>query len=372
MTELQKIGIFGGLFNPPHIGHLQLAKLAKEQLNLDQILWIPSNVPPHKELGAHSPSAEDRLRMVESITGQTAGFEACDIEIKRKGTSYTIDTLNEIRSERSLDADCEIYFLIGSDALALLPTWKDAENVKKNAKFAVFGRSGESAVIPEGVDVVELQGSILDTASSELRSRLLKCESIQGEVPDSVLNLIQEEAFYGAPISDGLAEHIQEVEDSAVHLATRWGVSPAPARLAARYHDAYRTLGAEDARMILEAAGEKVDEIESRNPILLHGRVAALRLERNGTGTGINKKESVDVTNAIRYHTTGRREMSEIEQILFVADRIRKNWSDVADIPADRTTAVRDAMVAKLAFLSSNDIEVHPRTSEAAEWLGVS
>ncbi|MDD5501774.1 MAG: nicotinate (nicotinamide) nucleotide adenylyltransferase, partial [Candidatus Omnitrophica bacterium] len=116
-----KIGVIGGTFNPVHIGHLILAEEAREKLGLDKVILIPTAMPPHKDASGIAP-AEDRLKMLKLSVKGNKFFSVSDMEIRRRGRSYTIDTLRELKRRFARD---EIYFIIGSDLLKYLNEWKD-------------------------------------------------------------------------------------------------------------------------------------------------------------------------------------------------------------------------------------------------------
>ncbi len=126
-----KTGIFGGSFNPPHKGHLQLCIYAKEQMNLDRVVLIPTGDNPLKEEDPLSPTRIDRLNMTKALVANMQGFEVDPIEIEKEGTSYSVDTLRELRKKCSDD----FYFIIGSDLLFLLDRWKKMDEL---ARFTYF------------------------------------------------------------------------------------------------------------------------------------------------------------------------------------------------------------------------------------------
>ena len=132
------IGLLGGTFNPVHIGHLILAEEAREKLKLDKIIFIPTALPPHKDNLDIAP-ADKRLKMLKLAISGNKYFAVSDIEIKRQGRYYTIDTLNELKRKYSRD---ELYFIIGSDLLKYLNEWKDLHEIIKMVKFVCARRPG--------------------------------------------------------------------------------------------------------------------------------------------------------------------------------------------------------------------------------------
>jgi nicotinate-nucleotide adenylyltransferase len=136
-----KLGLLGGSFNPIHNGHLTIARLVREQLRLDQVLFIPTGDPPHKRDGSLAP-AKDRYEMVRLALVGTPSFQLSDIEIRRSGKSYSIDTIREL--QRQFGSSTELYFLIGLDAFLDFPNWKEPMELLRACRFVVVPRPGQS------------------------------------------------------------------------------------------------------------------------------------------------------------------------------------------------------------------------------------
>ena len=136
-----RLGLLGGSFNPIHNGHLAVAIQARERLCLDRILFIPSGEPPHKRNGSLAP-AKDRYEMVRLAIADNPGFAISDVEVRRKGKSYSIDTIREIR--RRVEPSTELYFLIGLDAFLEFPSWKEPRTLLETCRFVVISRPGRS------------------------------------------------------------------------------------------------------------------------------------------------------------------------------------------------------------------------------------
>ncbi len=134
-----KIGIYGGTFNPIHLGHIQAARFAAEYLELDRLLLVPAGIPPHKVLDASTPSQDQRLEMAElaaEAIGPTA--EASDIELLRKGKSYTLDTVKAVREKYP---KARLYLLMGTDMFLTFHLWRDPDKLAKLCTLCAFGRS---------------------------------------------------------------------------------------------------------------------------------------------------------------------------------------------------------------------------------------
>lgn len=183
-----KIGILGGTFNPPHFGHLILAQEVCQKVGLDKILFIPTNVPPHKD---YNVSAKHRLKMTQILVSDDKRFEVSDIEIKRGGVSYTIDTVRELKAQYLRD---EFYLIVGSDLANHFSSWKYFDLLKQEVKIIVAKRRDYPLVKKGEFSVVGvLQMGI---SSSYIRGLIKKDFSIQYLVPKKVRQYIVKEKLY--------------------------------------------------------------------------------------------------------------------------------------------------------------------------------
>ena len=197
-----KIGILGGTFNPIHLGHLLIAADALEQLGLDSVKFIPSATPPHKTVDKLA-GERDRLRMIVLAIRRNAEFEVDDIEIKRGGKSYSVDTLSELRRR---DPQAAFYFIIGADSLRELHLWREVGRLVRLCTFVTVPRPGFEAkpVIDPRLDAATrrclrqhvLHGHACDIASREIRARVAKGRSIRYLVPDAVHEYIRRRRLY--------------------------------------------------------------------------------------------------------------------------------------------------------------------------------
>jgi len=186
-----KIGILGGTFNPVHIGHLILAEEAREKLGLDKIVFIPTFLPPHKGNLNIAP-ADDRLKMLKLAIKGNKYFEVSDIEFRRKGYSYTIDTLKELKKIYSAD---ELYFIIGSDLLKYLNEWKDLNEIIKMVKFVVATRPGfPFEGIPDYMRTLPIRA--VDVSAFEVRRCVAENKSFGYLVTDKVFDYIKKRKLY--------------------------------------------------------------------------------------------------------------------------------------------------------------------------------
>jgi nicotinate-nucleotide adenylyltransferase len=186
-----KIGILGGTFNPIHIGHLILAEEAREKLKLDKIIFVPTYLPPHKD-DADIASAKDRLTMVKLAIKGNRYFSVSDMEIKRDGRSYTIDTIKEFKKIFPND---ELYFIIGSDLLNYLNDWKDLGDIIKMVKFITATRPGYPLEkIPSYITTIPIRA--VDVSGYEVRRAIKENRSFRYLVPEAVSNYIRKKRLY--------------------------------------------------------------------------------------------------------------------------------------------------------------------------------
>jgi nicotinate-nucleotide adenylyltransferase len=190
----RKVGVFGGTFDPPHIGHLVTAIDVVEVLGLDLVLMVVANEPWQKVGSRRITPAADRLEMVRTAVAGVDRVEASDIEIRRGGSSYTVDTLQELRRE---DPEVELHLVLGSDAAAGLDTWERAEALGDLCRIVVVDRPGASTDVPGGFDVERVNVPRLEVSSTELRARAGAGRSLRFLVPEGVIALVRERDLYG-------------------------------------------------------------------------------------------------------------------------------------------------------------------------------
>lgn len=186
-----KIGILGGTFNPIHIGHLIIAEESREKLGLDKVIFVPTYLPPHKDNG-NIALANDRISMVKLAVSDNTNFTVSDIEIKRSGRSYTIDTIKQFKADYPKD---ELYFIIGSDLLEYLDDWKDLKEIIKIVKFIVVTRPGYPLErIPSYITTLPIRA--VDVSAFEIRSNIKENKSFRYLVPEKVYGYIKEKGLY--------------------------------------------------------------------------------------------------------------------------------------------------------------------------------
>lgn len=206
---MRRVGILGGTFNPPHVGHLVCAQEARHQLELDVVLLMPVSVPPHKEVAA-DPGAQERVALCRAAVAGEEGIELSTLETDRGGASYTVDTLREINAREPGD---DLTFIVGADMAHGLPGWREPEAVMRLATIAVADRSGiERRALLERLASVGDVGRVrffdmprLDVSSSDIRRRVAEGAPIRHLVPDAVARRIASGGLYRVPAGRGVA-----------------------------------------------------------------------------------------------------------------------------------------------------------------------
>ena len=197
-----RVGIYGGVFNPPHHGHLVAAQEAHSQLDLDVVVWIPVGDAPHRVI-EDDPGAEARFEMVELAIGADERFRVSRIELEREGPSYTADTLEELRGRQP---DAELFLILGGDQASALPSWHEPAAVIAQATVAVFERAEANreaiaetlADLPGAERLCFLDMPRIDISSTLVRRRAAAGKPIRYLVPDKVAHFIGAQSLYGA------------------------------------------------------------------------------------------------------------------------------------------------------------------------------
>jgi nicotinate-nucleotide adenylyltransferase len=202
-----RLGIFGGTFDPPHVGHLMLASDVYEALNLDRLVFVPAGQQPLKRHHAAAPP-EARLQMVTELAGSDPRFTVDPTEINRGGLSYTVDTLRWYAEHH---ADAERFFLLGEDSLLQLESWREASQVVRLARLAVLTRSnGGEAMLDDdalqerirrlggaaALEAIRVTARRIDVSSTEVRARVRERKAIRGFVVDAVARYIEDSGLY--------------------------------------------------------------------------------------------------------------------------------------------------------------------------------
>ena len=382
-----RIAVFGGSFNPPHNGHVAAAKAAMRELSADKLIIIPAARAPHKEQEQGSPSAEERYSLSRLAFGELPNTELCDLELKREGPSYTVDTLCELKQLFPRD---ELVLLMGSDMFLSFEKWKDFKKILELSSLAAFSRKhDEVAEISRladyyakeyGARVIQIGLIPTEVSSTELRSEL-KNRSGNNLLPKLVYKEIIKKRYYSAlPNLAWLREnsyiyldekripHVAGCEQEAVRLAERWGADKGLAAEAGILHDITKKLLGSEQLILCEEYGIITDVDEKTNIKLLHSKTGA-EFARDKFGI------CSEVYSAIYWHTTGRADMTLLEKIIYMADYIEptRSFEGVEELRRlayeDLDAAVIRGLQMSLEELEKKNCSPHSNSVKALEWL---
>jgi nicotinate-nucleotide adenylyltransferase len=184
-----RIGIFGGTFDPIHLGHLAAARAARECAQLDKVLFVPSATPPHRGPAVADP--QQRLEMTRLAIDDEKGFEVSDVEVRRDGVSYTVDTLRQLHRMHPED---ELFLIIGGDAAKLFDTWREPGEVRRLASLIIVTRPGSGA--PSGTSDIVCERPTPDVSASLLRRRLAHGQPVTDMLPQAVADYVAGKGLY--------------------------------------------------------------------------------------------------------------------------------------------------------------------------------
>lgn len=389
---MERIGIYGGTFNPPHIGHIQAAKQAVTALGLSKLLLIPDRIAPHKVMPANSASAEQRLAMLRMAVSDCPEIEVSDIELRREGVSYTYETVAQLKERYPAS---ELVLLMGTDMFLTFHTWKHPEEILKHAALGVFyrGERGEKADIDakmaemqqQGAKVQLVENDVISISSTQLR-RLLVFRCADAFLPEGVGAYIREQGLYDTAaqwknlpmeelekvvislLNPNRVNHVLGCRDTAVELAKRWGADVTDAARAGILHDITKAIDGPLQLTLCAEYGIVLNKFSQENPKTLHALTGSL-IADHVFG------ENENVVRAIRHHTTGRADMTLLEKIIYIADYIEVN-RDFPGVDELRAAAYRDIDEALLlgfettiAHVRRQGQELSQATVEAAQFL---
>ena len=385
-----RVLIYGGSFNPPHRGHEAALHSAVTAVRPDRILVVPAGMPPHKVLDDNSPDEDARLHLAELAFLDEPGTEVSDVEIRRLGKSYTVDTLQEI-TDRFEDA--ELFFLVGTDMLQSIEKWYQFDQILSTCTLVALPRDeGDYPGMEEtaqmlrrtyGARVILIRKNPLPLASTELRASL-RLRQVSEKLSDPVYSEIIRCRYYSAKpdlgwlrekayafLKPSRVAHVRGAEEEAVRLAQRWGEDTGEAAEAAILHDITKKLTADEQLRLYEKYGIMTDTAERGEPRLYHARTGA-RVARELFGV------SDEVFSAIEWHTTGRPGMSVLEKIIYLADfcePTRRAFPGLDEVRALTAVDLDRAMVRALELsmeeVRSRGAVPHPRSVETLEQLAI-
>ena len=355
-----KIGIFGGTYNPVHLGHIWLARAVRDELALDKLFMVPASDPPHKPDPARLAGSV-RYRILDLALKNEDGISPSDIELKRGGKSYTFDTVDQYRRQYR---GAELYLIVGGDMLENFEQWYKPEGILSMAKLYAVARPDEVRDMRALASSLEERfgGKVLisasegpDISSTMVRDNMYNAQPVDELVPRSVELYLYENALYmpediiairqslGGVLKSRRISHTMLTVREAVRLAARYGVDTKKARLAAILHDCIKLPNKELIAFAEQNCYDLTPE-ERQNPYLIHSRLGAvIAMEKYG----VNDRE---VLQAIENHTLGRVGMSMLDKIIYVADKIEPS-RDFEGVDAIREVAYRDINAAMLQVM---------------------
>lgn len=388
------IGIYGGTFNPPHLGHFQAAKAAAAALGLDKLILIPAAIPPHKELPEGTPPAERRLEMTEKMAdalSMPGVVEVSDLELRRQGKSYTSDTLEQIRAQYP---GAKLWLLMGTDMFLTLHLWHEPEKIMSLAGICAFGRTeqdGEEIFAPQRAYLQQHYGAqittitlpgLVDISSTQLREGFPQGLGRRYLLP-AVYGCVLMHGLYGVQadlkhldlpelracsyymMKQKRVPHVMGVEEEAVRLAQRWGADEELARRAGILHDCTKYWDLEQNTALCAQYGV---ELEQKAVKLLHSKSGAC-MAKYVFG------EPDEVYEAIFWHTTAKADMTVLEKVLYMADYIEPN-RDFEGVERLRALSYEDLDKALLLGVETTiqemeerGVPVHHNTLQAREYL---
>ena len=387
---MERIGIYGGTFNPPHVGHIRGASYAMDALKMEKLLLIPSCISPHKALPANSPTPAQRAEMVE--LAKCEGMEVCNIELTRGGTSFTYETVETLVDQYPHK---ELVLLMGTDMFLSFLTWKEPQRIMNKASLGVMYR-GDKNEMPQiaeqklllegmGATVYLIENPVTAISSTQLR-RMLIFRCAAPFLPEGVEDYIRSRNLYGAEsdyrnlpmeeleqvvislLKPNRVAHVLGCRDTAMDLARRWGADVTDAGRAGLLHDITKALDGPLQLTLCQEYGKILGEFSKHNTKTLHSLTGSLVAERIFG-------ENENVVSAICSHTTGKANMTTLEKILYVADYMEPN----RDFPGvenlrhlaytDLDKALKTGLEMTLEMLKENNQEISPASAEALAYL---
>ena len=387
---MARIGIYGGAFNPPHTGHIRAAEYAVQALNLDKLLLIPSCTSPHKPLPAGSAEPSQRLAMTNLWAGEK--MEVCDLELSRGGTSYTYETVEQLKLRYP---DAELILFMGTDMFLSFHTWKEPERILACVSLAVFYRGDKNEkdaiaakqqeYLDKGHRVYLVENPVTEISSTQLR-RMLVFRCAAPFLDEKVLRYIEENGIYETSrdfknlpmeeleqvvinlLNPNRVKHVLGCRDTAAELAKVWGADVTDAARAGLLHDITKALDGPLQLTLCAEYGKVLDEFSENNPKTLHALTGSMVAERIFG-------ENEAVVKAIESHTTGKAAMNTLEKIIYVADYMEPN-RDFPGVETLRQLAYTDldgalklGLEMTLAMLREQKRQISPASSQALAYL---
>lgn len=382
-----KIALFGGSFNPPHLGHVEAARSVVESIKPDRLLIMPTCVSPHKAMADDTPPPAQRLELCRLAFADIPNAEVSDLEIRRQGKSYTVDTLNTLRELYPHD---ELVLIMGTDMILTLEEWKQPQEVMRLAEIVVLLRGVDEdeqvrshiAYLQKtyGARVTLLETGVYPATSTEIRDKLKQAEG-RRLLNDAEYEYIVKHRLYGAKadldwirvkahamLNPKRVPHVIGVEQEAVRLAKRWGEDVYNAAAAGILHDVTKKLTQDEQLILCDKYGIIVDTSEPGIDKTLHQVTGAAVAEHEFGACSA-------ICDAIRWHTTGKPDMTTLEKIIYLADYIEpnRNFDGVERIRAlsyeNLDAAMENGLRMTMEELHSKNAPILPISRRAYDWF---
>lgn len=385
-----KIGIFGGTFNPPHLGHKNAIATAMRALGLDKMLVVPAANPPHKELPIGSPLQAQRLDMVRLMAQSIPNCEVLDIELHREGKSYSVDTVREIAKQYP---SAQLWLVMGTDMFLSFAAWREPREIAAHCRLAVMMREplqkekllAHAMILQNDVgaktDLIDID--VLEISSTQARKNIA-VERFEGLLQKDISDYIVANSLYSLNLSCDLADNIVEYAKAnlsekrfkhtlgcakyAVHLARIFGEDENKAATAAILHDVTKELTYENQLNLCAKYGIMIEYSLSEAPKLLHADTAA----------ALAREEfhvCAEIEQAIARHTTAAANMSKLDKIMYLADMLEENrdFEGVFDLRKLSEQSLEEALIISLQqsidYIKSKNVEPNKRSQKAIEFL---
>lgn len=373
MKQPRRIAMFGGSFNPIHNAHTSVAAAFVKKLKLDKLIFIPTAIPPHKS-DEEIVGAEHRLNMCRLAAESVKKAEVSDIEIKREGKSYTVDTLKQLKK---MYPDSKLYLITGADMFMTLQDWRSPQEIFSLAAVCTVPRNDDDYEILKahelklnamGAETVVLDIKRMDISSTEVRSRVFADKDISKFVDEKVENYIYANYLFmnkstvnydrfskvlKARMGEKRYIHSVNVSAEAQRLAKKYGADVQKARLAGFLHDVTKETEPEEQIRIIRDSHIALNSTEESSQKLWHA-IAGAAFVRDVMGI-----EDEDIFYAIRSHTSGRAGMSLLEKVVFIADYTgaERSYDGVEKMRQLADKSLEDAMEFGLSFSITDLVE---------------
>lgn len=387
-----KIGIYGGAFDPPHLGHIRAAEYAVDVLQLQQLLLIPTCISPHKKAPGRSAQGHHRLKMLALATEHNPRLCPSSIELDRGGQSYTYETVLQVKKQHP---DAELILFMGTDMFLSLTNWRNPDIILQNASIGVFYRGEKqekeqiarqkAAIEAMGARVYLVENPVTEISSTQIR-RLMIMGCARAYLPEGVESYIRQHGLYGVAenyknlpqekleqvvcslLDPKRVAHVLGCRDTAYELAGLWGADKTDAVRAALLHDVTKALDGPLQLQLCRSYDIPLNAFHEKNPKTLHAF----------TGSVIAKEvfgENKQVADAICSHTTGKPGMSTLDKIIYVADYIEPNrdFPGVQKLRAlaysNLDEALKLGLTMTVDMLKSQGREVSVESEQTLAWL---